>query len=445
MADSPRRPGGSSDNSRNNSRGRPPSGGNAGYRGGPKKPGGPRSSGGAPSGEGGPRDGARNSGGYRGSGGSDRAGAERGGRPDRPDRSNRSERPDRSNRTGGSGRPERGDRAGRPERSSGARDGSRTGGGRPPGADNRRSAGPRADDRDRPRREEDLTPPPVFPDVDEDVEPKQLDRIARRDLTTLDKAEAEFVANHLVMAARLIDDDVELAHQHALAALHKGSRIPVVRETLGITAYLRGDFALALRELRTHRRLTGKDVNEPMMVDRERGLGRPQRGIELARSAKVDSLDTGVRVELAIALSGARLDLEQPDRALLELQIPELNPNLAFSYSPALFDAYAVVLDELGRSDEAATWGNRAHVAARALAEAEGAPDDIVVVDIGDDDDVSPDSSPDSSPGVSVDLSAESIPEPGDAGSEPGSDNSVPMVSDSETPEPRGDGAGELR
>jgi len=438
MADSPRRPGGSSDNSRNNSRGRPSSGGNSGYRGGPKKPGSPRSSGGPPSAEGGPRDGARNSGGYRGSGGSDRAGGERGGRPDRPDRSNRTDRTDRPNRTD---RPER---SGRPERTSAPRDGSRTGGGRPPGADTRRSAGPRADDRDRPRREEDLTPTPVFPDVDEDVEPKQLDRIARRDLTTLDKAEAEFVANHLVMAARLIDDDVELAHQHALAALHKGSRIPVVRETLGITAYLRGDFALALRELRTHRRLTGKDVNVPMMVDCERGLGRPQRGIELARSTKVDSLDTGVRVELAIALSGARLDLEQPDRALLELQIPELNPNLAFSYSPALFDAYAVVLDELGRSDEAATWGNRAHVAARALAEAEGAPDDIVVVDIGDDDDVSPDLNPELNPDVSPDVSADIIPEPGEPGSEPGSGNSAPMVSDSETPEPRGDGAGDL-
>lgn len=372
MADSPRRPGGSSDNSGNNSRGRPPSGGASGNRGGPKKPGGSRSSGGAPSGGGSQRsDGARNSGGYRGSGGSDRAGGERPGRPDRPNRTDRPNRDDRS------------DRAGRPERSPAPRGGSGTGGKRPPGADNRRSAASRLDGRDRPRREEDLTPSPVFPDIDEDVEPKQLDRIARRDLTTLDKAEAEFVANHLVMAARLIDDDVDAAHQHALAALHKGSRIPVVRETLGITAYLLGDFASALRELRTHRRLTGVDVNVPMMVDCERGLERPQRGIELARSVELESLDVAIRVELAIALSGARLDLGQPDRALLELQIPELNPNLAFSYSPALFDAYAVVLDELGRTEESATWGSRAHVAASALAQADGSADDIVVVDLG--------------------------------------------------------------
>ena len=213
---------------------------------------------------------------------------------------------------------------------------------------------------------------PVLPSVDEDVDPKQLDRVARRELSSLEKDDADFVAAHLIMASRWVDDDPELAHQHALAALHKGGRIPVVRETLGITAYLGGDFALALRELRTHRRLSGSADNLPMMVDCERGLGRPERALELAASVDTSTLDTPVRVELAIARSGARLDLGQAQRALLELQIPELDPNVAFSYSPALFDAYAVVLDDLGRHDEAATWGKRASVAAAALADASG-------------------------------------------------------------------------
>ena len=100
------------------------------------------------------------------------------------------------------------------------------------------------------------------------------------------------------------------------------------------------------------------------------------------------TLDVGVRVELAIARSGARLDLGQPDRALLELQIPELDPNVAYSYSPALFDAYAVVLEDLGRSDEAALWGQRANIAAQALAEASGeSNDDVVYVELLDDPD----------------------------------------------------------
>ena len=224
------------------------------------------------------------------------------------------------------------------------------------------------------------TAEPIFPAIDPDVEPRQLDRIARRELQALDKEAAEHVANHLVMAARLIDDDPQGAHDHALAALHKGSRIPVVRETVGITAYLTGDFALALRELRTHRRLTGSHENLPMMVDCERGLGRPDKAIELGLTVDRSALSPAVNVELAIALSGARLDRGETERALLELEIPQLDPKRAFSYSPALFDAYAVVLEDLGRVDEAAIWGKRANRAAAALAEATSS-DELVVVD----------------------------------------------------------------
>ena len=256
-----------------------------------------------------------------------------------------------------------------------------------PGRADARRGGSRDGER-RPRSDDSVTPAPAFPDIDPDVEPKQLDRIARRDLSALDKDDAEFVARHLVMSGKLVDDDPELAFSHAKAALFKGSRIPVVRETLGITAYLTGDFALSLRELRTHRRLSGSDANLPMMVDCERGLGRSDKALELAHSVDPATLDTAVRVELAIARSGARLDLGQPDRALLELQIPELDPDVAYSYSPALFDAYAVVLEDLGRSEEAAVWGRRATIAAEALAEASGdSTDDVIYIDHVDDPD----------------------------------------------------------
>jgi len=288
-------------------------------------------------------------------GGAGRSGERRGERPSREGQ----RRDDRPRREGD--RPQRGDR---------------------PGGNRERRDFVRRDDRPRKPREAEVEEP-VYPAVDEDVEPKQLDRFARRELAGLDKDKADFVANHLVMASRVVDDDPELAHQHALAALAKGSRIPVVRESLGITAYLCGDFALALRELRTHRRLTRSDLNVPMMVDCERGLGRPEKGIELAREVTHAELPADVQVELAIALSGCRLDLGQADRALLELDIPQRNPEKAFSYSPALFDAYAVVLAELGRDDEAAQWGKRASIAAQALAEA-AASDDLVVTDTED-------------------------------------------------------------
>jgi hypothetical protein len=71
-------------------------------------------------------------------------------------------------------------------------------------------------------------------------------------------------------------------------------------------------------------------------------------------------------------MSGARLDLGQPDLALAELQVPELDPHRAFEWSPELFAAQAEVLEELKRADEASVWRKRAEVASAALAERSG-------------------------------------------------------------------------
>lgn len=217
------------------------------------------------------------------------------------------------------------------------------------------------------------------PQIPEDVKPSELDRVARAQLKTLSKENADGVANHLVMVARLIDSDPQLAHKHAVSAARRAGRIAVVRETLAITAYSIGDFALALRELRTYRRISGKNDQLPMMVDSERGLGRPDKALELGRSVDRASLATEVQVELAIAMSGARLDLGDPETALRELEIPQLDPETAYSYSPDLFDAYATVLEDLGRTDEAELWWGRSDRASAALSAAAGAGDDELV------------------------------------------------------------------
>jgi len=205
------------------------------------------------------------------------------------------------------------------------------------------------------------------PPIPAGVSPADLDRIARNELKTLDKDNAEGVANHLVMAANLIDEDPALAHQHAISAARRAGRIGVVRETLAITAYATGDYALALRELRTYRRITGRDDQLPMMVDSERALGRPDKALELGRSVPRTTLPVPVQVELAIAMSGARLDLGQLDAALTELVIPQLDPTAVFSYSPNLFAAYATVLEDLNRPDDAALWWGYADAALDAL------------------------------------------------------------------------------
>lgn len=222
------------------------------------------------------------------------------------------------------------------------------------------------------------------PEIPDDVTPNQLDRVARAQLKTLSKENADEVARHLVMAARLIVEDPELAHRHAVSAGRRAGRIAVVRETLAITAYATGDYALALRELRTYRRISGRDDQLPMMVDSERGLGRPEKALELGRSVPRGSLPVEVQVELAIAMSGARLDLGQTEAALVELQIPQLDPDTAFSWSPALFDAYATVLEDLGRTEEAETWFTRSDLATAVLSSGDDA--DELEIEVFEDD-----------------------------------------------------------
>jgi hypothetical protein len=71
---------------------------------------------------------------------------------------------------------------------------------------------------------------------------------------------------------------------------------------------------------------------------------------------------------------------------LAELEIPQLDPTRAFSYSPALFDAYAEVLEELGREDDASVWRDRAVAAAEALDESfdVGGDETVEIIEVDD-------------------------------------------------------------
>ena len=144
-------------------------------------------------------------------------------------------------------------------------------------------------------------------------------------LRTLSKENAEGVAQHLVMVAAILEaDDLEAALAHAETAVRRAGRVPAAREALGMVAYRMGDFARALTEFRTVRRLCGSSHLLPLMVDCERGLGRHGRALDLAATPEAATLTEAERIELAIVVSGVRRDLGQDDAALLALQIPAL-------------------------------------------------------------------------------------------------------------------------
>ncbi len=188
------------------------------------------------------------------------------------------------------------------------------------------------------------------------MEASDLDPAVRRDLLSLDKGNAETVARHLVMAVRLVDDDPGLALAHARAARQRAGRIAVVRETAGVVAYHAGEWAEALSELRTARRMSGGSGLLAVMADCERGLGRPERAIELGRSEEARALTGDDASELRIVVSGARMDLGQYDQAVVTLQTPDLDPERTGSSAARLFYAYADALVAAGRTSEGLEW-----------------------------------------------------------------------------------------
>jgi tetratricopeptide (TPR) repeat protein len=198
----------------------------------------------------------------------------------------------------------------------------------------------------------------------------ELDRGVRAELASLASMNADIVARHLVMAGRLLDDDPDTAYLHATAAAQRAGRVGVVREAAGLAAYRSGHYAEALSELRAARRITGDNSFLPVMADCERGLGRPERAIEMAATPDVARLDAASRVELLIVVSGARRDMGQPDAAVLALQGAGLKPSQRKAWSARLFYAYADALAEAGRADEALTWFGHA-----AAADSEGETD----------------------------------------------------------------------
>ncbi len=208
------------------------------------------------------------------------------------------------------------------------------------------------------------------PEIPPGVDAKQLAPDIRRELSTLDRATADAVARHLVAAGELIDEDPEAALSHARAARARASRIAVVREAVGIAAYHCGDWAQALAELRAARRMGSKSSLLALIADCERGLGRPERAIELARGPEAAQLSGDDADEVRIVAAGARADLGQIEQALTVLSTPQLLTGRTGSTAARLYYAYADTLLVLDRKDEALEWFLRS-----AAADTEGVTD----------------------------------------------------------------------
>jgi tetratricopeptide (TPR) repeat protein len=204
----------------------------------------------------------------------------------------------------------------------------------------------------------------VEPELPEHITADQVDRSVHRELRTLSKENAEGVARHLAATAEaLVAEDYDLALAHAQNASRRAGRVPVVRETLGLVHYRRAEWAKALAEFRTARRLSGSDHLLPLIADTERGLGRPERAIEIGGSPEAQRLAVAERMELAVVVSGARRDLGQAAAAVQTLRdiVRTMDPQAP--YAARVYYALADALEADGRADQAQQWLARAAAA----------------------------------------------------------------------------------
>ncbi|MDN5746380.1 MAG: hypothetical protein L0H31_14855, partial [Nocardioidaceae bacterium] len=190
------------------------------------------------------------------------------------------------------------------------------------------------------------------PPIPEEVTGKELDKELLGQLRSLDKENAAAVAKHLVSAGGFLDVDPERAYEHAKAAMARAGRVGLVREALGIAAYHVEKYDEAVRELRTHRRISGSNDNIALIADAERGREKPRKALELFESAGELDLDNDARTELVIVAAGAKSDLGdlKGARSLIEAEDFTQKPSGALV---RLMAAYSEVLRLHGETEMA--------------------------------------------------------------------------------------------
>jgi tetratricopeptide (TPR) repeat protein len=262
----------------------------------------------------------------------------------------------------------------------------------------------------------------------------------RTALRGLDPRNADAVGRHLVAAGGLLEDDPELALEHARAARDRASRLGFVREAVGVAAYHAGDFAEAARELRAYARMSGDESYRAVLADCERALGRPENALRLVQQALEAQPDPEELVELRLVEAGTRQDLGEVAAATLVLEAAlGGRPTPAGLGQPDLGQlrlaiAYADLLDARGDTELAHEWYS-------AIAAAD--PDDLTGVSdhfAGDDDEdadeaadgdladlgiVADDSDDDESAEADTEHVAEAADAAGDVSSDPVADDEL--------------------
>jgi tetratricopeptide (TPR) repeat protein len=180
----------------------------------------------------------------------------------------------------------------------------------------------------------------------------------RAELKGLSQRMADLVGGHLLMAGKLVDEDPELAYEHALAAKEIAPRLQITREALGETAYAAERYDVALGEFRAVRRMSGTDEYLAPLADCERALGKPQAALRLIKEGLDVAEEPFEIVELKLVEAGIRADggqLAEAGRLLAET-LKESGARGTRQTRARLRYAYADILERVGDKKAAIQW-----------------------------------------------------------------------------------------
>lgn len=212
---------------------------------------------------------------------------------------------------------------------------------------------PEAFDRDREERVREGREPYV----PAEITGSELSVDLRRELKALSKEQMERVSRHLVACALAQEEgDQSRALEHAKWAARFGARVAAVREVYGALLYDAAEYKTALRELRAAMRISGRVDLLPMVADSERGLGRPEKALDVAQLPEARKLSDSETIELMIVVAGAYADMGDLHTAIATLEVPALRHKVEGQWQFRLWLAYADLLEADGQSDEARKW-----------------------------------------------------------------------------------------
>ena len=193
---------------------------------------------------------------------------------------------------------------------------------------------------------------PGEPKMPRGMEWSMLSPDDKQRLRGLSKEHAENIGLHILAAYTLEQTDPAAALEHARWVAKQASRVDIARETLGFIAYRQGEYALAERELRTAMRMNGELDYLPFIADCERGLGNPDKAIEVALSEEATHLKGEPKFELMLVFAGAYADKDNFDQALKIVRTLKRVKNLPGEYRMRALQAEQNFLDLAGQVEE---------------------------------------------------------------------------------------------